>query len=442
MTILTRTGQATAPITVPASEGGPAARLAAWFTADDTSQPDARLFSASLPGRRLVALARSRPAAVDALVAGAVLVSGIAALGSGHRGSTAVLILFQVALALPVIWRRRYPLGVSAVTYAVALTQWLYAEQILGGYVILLSLYTVGRHTPRRVALAAATVAECGGALTAALTTDRNSIQFLAALTAMVAAPCFLGIYLRTREAYLAALIERAKRLERERDDQALITAAAERARIAREMHDIVAHSLVVITTLAEAAVLKRHSDPELAAAAMEQVSETSRQALGETRKLFGVLRAQAPSDDLSPVPGLAQLDSLLEQVRVTGLVATLTVTGQRFAMPDGAQLAIYRIIQEALTNTIKHARGATHVQVRLTYADPVIEVHVIDNERRAAAGLPDSAGHGLIGMRERAALYGGTVTAGPGQSGGWKVSARLRPCDGARARATTEPAL
>jgi signal transduction histidine kinase len=250
-------------------------------------------------------------------------------------------------------------------------------------------------------------------------------VQSLIGITALLAAFFFLGISLRTRQAYLAALVERATRLEHERDQQARIAAAAERASIAREMHDIVAHSLAVIITMADAAAAKRRSDPERAGAAMEQVSEVGRQALGETRRLLGVLRTEAPGGGSAPLPGLAQLDALLDKVRATGLAAELTVTGRRFAVPEGAQLAAYRIVQEALTNTIKHARGATRVQVWLRYADPVIEVDVAD-DGRPAPGQSDVTGHGLAGMSERAALYDGTVLAGPGAGGGWAVSARL----------------
>jgi signal transduction histidine kinase len=242
-----------------------------------------------------------------------------------------------------------------------------------------------------------------------------------------VAAPCFLGGYLRTREAYLFALVERNRRLEHERDQQARLAAAAERASIAREMHDIVAHSLAVIITMAEAAAAKRRSDPDRAAAAMEQVAETGRQALDQTRRLLGVLRTSEPAANSSPLPGLAQLDALLEQVRTTGLASELTVTGRRFPLAEGPQLAIYRIIQEALTNTLKHARGATRVQVLLTYDEPSAEIRIDDDGQPAAGtGRQMRPGHGLAGMHERAALYGGDATAGPRPGGGWTVTARL----------------
>jgi signal transduction histidine kinase len=402
-------------------------RIAAWFTADDAS-PSAALPSAPRPmSQRMVTLARSHPAAADAALASAVLAAGLYALSLGGRGSPAVLAALEIALALPLIWRRRYPLPMFAITATVALAQWLYTERTLAGYALLISLYSVARHAPRRVALTAAAVAWSGAALAAMLTVSQNWPLFLAVFATMVAAPCFLGSYLRTREAYLLALVERTRRLEHERDQQARIAAAAERASIAREMHDIVAHSLAVIITMAEAAAAKRRSDPDRAAAAMEQVAETGREALDQTRRLLGVLRTAEPAASHGPPPGLAQLDALLEQVRATGLAAELTVTGRRFPLAEGAQLAIYRIIQEALTNTIKHARSATRVQVLLSYDEPSAEIRVADDgEPTAGADRQLPAGHGLAGMRERAALYGGDAAAGPRPGGGWTVTARL----------------
>ena len=410
---------------IPASER--LTRVAAWFTADDASPSAARPSALRSMSQRIVTLARSHPAAVDAALAAAVLAAGLYALSLGGRGSTAVLAVLEIALVLPLIWRRRYPLSMFAITGAVALTQWLYAERTLAGYAMLISLYSVARHAPRRVALTAAAAAWFGPALAAMLTVGRNWPQFIAVFTTMVAAPCFLGIYLRTREAYLSALVERTRRLEHERDQQARLAAAAERASIAREMHDIVAHSLAVIITMAEAAAAKRRSDPERAAAAMEQVAETGRQALDQTRRVLGVLRTAQPAADSCPPPGLSQLDALLQQVRTTGLAAELTVTGHRFPLAEGAQLALYRIVQEALTNTIKHARSATRVQVLLSYDEPSAEIRIADDGEPAAfTGRQSPVGHGLAGMRERAALYGGDAAAGPRQGGGWMVTARL----------------
>ena len=399
------------------------ARLATWFKSDDV-RPGA------VPGlpplsQRVMALANHHLIAADAALAIAVAGLSVNMLRGGGRGSTAVLAAFAAALALPVVWRRRHPVCVFAVICAVALAQWVYAQRVLSSFAILVVLYSVARHAPRRVALAAAVTAEALGALAGAAN-GQNWFQFIAVFTAMIAAPYFLGSYLRTRQAYLSALEERARRLEHERDQQAQIAAAAERASIAREMHDIVAHSLAVIITMAEAAAAKRRSDPERAGAAMEQVAETGRQALDQTRRVLGVLRPRSLAAP-SPLPGLEQLDALLGQVRAIGLTAELSVTGRRFPVPDDAQLAVYRIVQEALTNTIRHAHGATRVEVRLEYADPVIEIDITDDgQPGAGAGHRGPGGHGLAGMRERAAMFGGEVRAGPEPGGGFAVRATL----------------
>jgi signal transduction histidine kinase len=283
----------------------------------------------------------------------------------------------------------------------------------------------------------------------------------------MVAAALFLGINLRNRRAYLASLRERAARLERERDQQATIATAAERTRIAREMHDIVAHSLSVMVTLADGASVKVAGDPTRAAGAMRQVSATGRQALGDMRRLLGVLRTDEGDSTREPQPGVAQIDGLIEQVRATGLVAELTLAGAPIALTPGAEVAVYRIIQEALTNTLKHAVAPTRVQIGLRYRPDVVEVDVCDDggsadvgergpvavgaasggvggvgsslgrsaprtegaarKAGAAAAMAGTAtGHGLVGMRERAAVYGGSVLAGPAPGGGWRVTAEL----------------
>jgi signal transduction histidine kinase len=409
------------------------ARVATWFKIDDVRPGTAPV----LPplSQRVMALANHHPIAADTALAVAVAGLSVNMLRGGGSGSTAVLAVFAAALALPLVWRRRYPVCVFAVVCAAALAQWIYAQRVVSGFAILVVLYSVARHAPRRVALAAAVTAEAVGAL-AGTTNGQNWFQFLAVFTAMIAAPYFLGSYLRTRQAYLSALEERARRLEHERDQQAQIAAAAERASIAREMHDIVAHSLAVIITMAEAAAAKRRSDPERAGTAMEQVAETGREALDQTRRVLGVLRPCSRAAP-SPLPGLDQLDALLGQVRAIGLTTELSVTGRRFPVRDDAQLAVYRIIQEALTNTIRHAHGATRVQVQLQYAEPVIEIDITDDGQPPGTGDHGPAGHGLAGMRERAALYGGAVIAGPRSGGGWRVSAGLSPA----ARALPQPA-
>ena len=191
-------------------------------------------------------------------------------------------------------------------------------------------------------------------------------------------------------------------------------------------MHDVVAHSLSVMVTLSEGAALKQAAEPERASRAMRQVSATGHQALDEMRRLLGVLRTEDAPESRQPQPGMAQIEGLFDQVRATGLTAGLTVTGMPAAMPPGAGLTVYRIVQEALTNTLKHAARPTRVSVAITYRPGSVTVDAHDDGARRVRPEPRTAGHGLTGMRERAAVYGGAVSAGPGPAGGWHVHAHL----------------
>jgi signal transduction histidine kinase len=250
-------------------------------------------------------------------------------------------------------------------------------------------------------------------------------------LTATVVAALFAGLTVRSGSEYMGWLSERAERLEVERDQQASIGAAAERARIAREMHDIVAHSLSVVVTLADGASIVSRSDPMRATEAMEQVSAVGRQALADMRALIGVLRTDISDAELAPGPTIDRLDDLFDRVRATGLDVTVERTGRPFALGTAIKLTLYRIVQEALTNTLKHA-GATHVAIVLHYDQPVVELEVTDDGTKAAAhstgDRPVHGGHGIEGMRERANLHDGTLRAGPREGGGWVVSVTV--CD------------
>jgi signal transduction histidine kinase len=248
-------------------------------------------------------------------------------------------------------------------------------------------------------------------------------------LSGMVAAAHGLGLYSATRRAYLAELHDRAERLERERDQQGALAAAAERARIAREMHDIVAHHLTVMITLSDAAIAASAAAPERATEVMRSVSATGRRALADTRRLLGVLH-QRPGQDtgeaLAPVPDLAQLDVLIEQVRSAGLDTTLEIHGEAPDVPAGVQLTVYRLVQEALTNTLKHGGAGARASVRLRFLPGELRVDVDDDGAGVTAPVPASIGSGLVGMQERVHAYGGDVQTGPRQPGGWRVSARL----------------
>jgi signal transduction histidine kinase len=349
----------------------------------------------------------------------------------GGPARLAKMTLFSALLVVPLVWRRRFGLSVFAFAAVVALVQWIVDVQLAADLTLLVYLYTVARWYPLRVGILAAAVLEAGTVM-AALRWDlsRSWLESLVYLSGLAAASLLLGVSVRHWRNSLSTLTERAEQLERERDQQARIAVAAERTRIAREMHDVVAHSLSVMVTLSEGAALKQAAEPERASRAMRQVSATGHQALGEMRRLLGVLRTEDTPEPLAPQPGLAQLDGLIDQVRATGLAAELAVTGLAVpglaaAMPPGAELTVYRIVQEALTNTLKHAAAATRVSVAIACRPDAVTVDVHDDGARCDA-RPVLTGHGLAGMRERAAVYDGAVSAGPDPAGGWRIHARL----------------
>ncbi|WP_269854173.1 sensor histidine kinase [Streptomyces sp. RPT161] len=337
------------------------------------------------------------------------------------------LLCYQLALLLPLAWRRRAPLVVFAVISAVALVQWLYAGRVLPGDVALLvALYTVAAHCPRRRTLAASGVIALGNLLAVVRwsSPERGAKTFVG-LCALALAAGMIGANMRNRRAYLAALEDRAARLERERDQRAQLAVAGERARIAREMHDIVTHSLSVMVALADGAAFAATRAPEKSAAAMEQVSGTGRQALTDMRRFLGVLRADEPDALRHPQPGIGQLDGLAAQVRAVGLPVRLRVEGDVASVPAAAQLTVYRLVQEALTNTLKHAAAGARASVRVSCPGDRVEVEVRDDGHPVPSS--GEGGHGIDGMRDRVAAYGGQVEAGPLPGGGWRVAACLK---------------
>ncbi len=350
-----------------------------------------------------------------------------AAMHANERPDGAVVSVAVLA-AVPLLVRRRWPVPVFGCVLALCLVTGIWDNFRAANVIaLLIALYTVAALRPPREALA------CGGVLFAVGIIADVSIAggnwwydgiFVYGL---FGAALGLGLYAATRRAYLAELTDRAERLERERDQQVALAAAAERTRIAREMHDIVAHNLTVMVTLSEAAAATAAAP---SAELMRNVSAIGRRALTDTRSLLGVLR-QAPGngdrDALAPVPGIAQLDELIEQVRAAGLDTTLEIGGQVPDLPEGLQLTAYRLVQEALTNTLKHAGPGARATVRLRFLPGELRVDVADD----GAGRPGAAapgpGGGLLGMRERARAYGGDVAAGPREPHGWQVSVRLR---------------
>ena len=368
----------------------------------------------------------------DVLVTAAAAVTPLPLIFQNHSHMRWAELLVLALVVTPLLVRRIWPVPVFGWVLITAGCAGLWDEHVIAGLALLIALYTVAATRPRRETLACAGLLEA--AMIGAAIWVRGGDWWYAAifLSGLVAAALGLGLYFATRHAYLAELHDRAERLERERDQQGALAAAAERARITREMHDIVAHHLTVMVTLSDAAIAASPSAPERATEVMRSVSATGRRALADTRRLLGVLR-QPPGQDsgeaLQPVPGLAQLDVLIEQVRSAGLDTTLEIQGSKTDLPPGMQLTVYRLVQEALTNTLKHGGPGARAAVRLHFLPGELLVEIDDNGAGAAA--PASVGGGLIGMQERVHAYGGDVQAGPRGPEGWKVSARLQLDEG-----------
>lgn len=390
------------------------------------------------PGRRFAAAAAGIRDRFGPVSQDAALALALAAVSGWHVAAgrpTPAVWVWLVLLLCPIAVRRRAPLLVFGALVALCTLAFAPLPAGLGpaptqvkpvmAAVLLFALATVATHRPRRVALVCAVV--LGGWATGSLfrwSSGGPSLSALALGVCAVAAAVLAGAYLQTRRDFTAALGERAERLEFERDQQARLAVIEERTRIARELHDIVSHSLSVMVALADGAVA---TAPEPGRGLMRQVGGVGRQAIGEMRSILGLLR-EGEAPDWSPQPGLAQIEELLEEARAAGLRTAFEVAGVPRELSAGLQLTVYRIVQEALTNVRKHAAGATVARVRLCYNEEGVLVEVADDGRAAPSAAP---GHGLTGMGERAAAFAGSLRAGPGPDGGWLVRVRLAAADG-----------
>jgi signal transduction histidine kinase len=239
------------------------------------------------------------------------------------------------------------------------------------------------------------------------------------------------GRLTRVRRAYMIELEDRAARLERERDAQAKVAVAAERARIARELHDVVAHNVSVMIVQADGAAYVLDNSPQQAKEALGTIASTGRQALVEMRRLLGVLRTADTAEEYVPQPGVEELPELLEQVRTAGLPVDFSTSGDQRELPRGVELTVYRIVQEALTNVRKHGGPDVRSRVAVDFRERELEVLIEDDGRgttddQLAAGGSDGHGHGLIGMRERVGMVAGSLHVGPRPGGGFRIRAVL----------------
>ncbi|MCK7627967.1 histidine kinase [Streptomyces sp. RS10V-4] len=354
-----------------------------------------------------------------------------------------VALALTFGLCLVIALRRKYPVKMLLLATALALGQLaLNLRPNPGDFALLVIIYTVASETSAR--RWASRFALIGALLGPALSQFRfreNPVAlpvwallfFMGLLTVPFVLAWVLGDSVRTRRAYWAQVEEKAARLEREREAQSRIAVAAERARIARELHDVVAHNVSVMVVQADGAAYVLDAAPEQARQALETISGTGRQALAEMRRLLGVLRTgeQAEGGEYVPQPGVEQLADLIDQVRGAGLPVDFRVLGEPRALPSGVELTAYRIVQEALTNTRKHGGPGVSATVRLTYRADDLDLLVEDDGRGAQhelyeGGGEDGLGHGLIGMRERVGMVGGLLDAGPRPGGGFRVNAVL----------------
>lgn len=347
--------------------------------------------------------------------------------GHSYRGTNGVAVLLVLAQTLPLQLRRRWPLTVLG-TSLIAQTAYSamdYYPMLGFGLAGPVALYSVAAHSNRRRAvLAAAVVAVLLSGYIRDAIEHSDPTGALYGYGVWVLA-WLLGDTAKRRERYMIHLRDRAQSLENDREERERRAVAEERARIARELHDIIAHHMSIIVIQATAAQRVSATDREASDRALEQVAAVGRQALSETRRLFAVLRAEESEDERSPLPGLQAVEPLVEQVRSAGIDADLTIEGASRVLSESLELTAYRIIQEALTNVLKHG-SATRAWIRIGYGTTGLSIDIKDNGLGARESARLGEGQGLVGMRERADLFGGRCEAGTLAAGGFEVRAYL----------------
>ncbi|ARP70836.1 sensor histidine kinase [Streptomyces pluripotens] len=391
--------------------------------------------------QRLYDFLRRHPTGVDTFWAVVLFGLGVVSLREvpSHHGALVPGLAVSAVLCVVVALRRCFPEPMLLLALATGLAQLvLDIETTVADFAMLVITYTVaaiGARWSSRLALAAS----FGAAALAQLRWPDQQASALGQVAVVVfqtvpfALAWVLGDSMRTRRAYFAQLEERAARLEKEREAQAKVAVAAERARIARELHDVVAHNVSVMVVQADGAAYVLDVAPDQARKALETISSTGRQALAEMRRLLGVLRTgeHQESGEYVPQPDVGQIDDLVEQCRDAGLPVDFRIEGTPRPLPSGVELTAYRIVQEALTNTRKHGGPNAGASVRLVYFDDGLGLLVEDDGKGAPhelyeEGGSDGQGHGLIGMRERVGMVGGTLDAGPRPGGGFRISVLL----------------
>lgn len=340
-------------------------------------------------------------------------------------------ILLIALQTLPLVFRRRFPIAILAiVTAAWMLDRWLDYPGTMATIAPLFAIAAVGSELPpRRSALIGGSVIGLVSVYTLFGATYLESVGYddvvIILLTGVVA--LYIGREIQTRRRLHALVEERAERAEQDREQAAQRAVADERSRIARELHDVVAHEIVVMTLQAEGAsrLADDKTDPRIRDA-LGAISAAGREGMAEMRRMVGLLRESDDGEPLEPQPGLSHLSQLADHFAENGLAVDVHVTGEPRLVPSSVELSAYRIVQESLTNALKHGGPDVHADVTVAYEDDAVAITVLDDGRGAAATPTMSGGHGLVGMRERVGLLSGSLKTGPHAGGGFEVQARL----------------
>jgi signal transduction histidine kinase len=382
---------------------------------------------------------RDRELALDALLAAGITLFAQLDLWldveqATHYGSDVLAALVTFAATSALVFRRRAPLATVCFVAGVVAVPELVAGpltvQIWGDFVpILVAAYSVTRHARPRAAIAGTSAAAAALLVVELRVPVSGTVSNIPFIWVPFAIACAAGHILRARELAHAEVRTRAAKLESEQDETIRAALLEERARIARELHDIVAHSVSVMVVQAGAAEDMLDRDPERARLPLMSIQETGGHAIAELRRMLGLLRDERGEPMLAPQPGTSQIGDLVEQMSELGLPVELSVEGTPRALSPGVELAAFRVVQEALTNTLKHAGQATSTVV-VRYGEQELDLEILDDG--VAAGR-NGVGHGLIGMRERVALYDGAIEAGPRPEGGFAVRVRLPLTNGSR---------
>jgi signal transduction histidine kinase len=332
--------------------------------------------------------------------------------------------LATCVMSVSLIWRRRAPLGMAVAISVAAVLQAIVVptpHPTSAPFIVwMIAAYSLGTHAPRRSA--AVGVVSMIACLDFWAIVQHQGSEFVF-LTVILAGFWCVGRLVRSRNRVAVELAERTRELEQEREEHTRLAVAEERSRIARELHDIVAHTLGVIVVQAGAERLHLQNDSPIRDA-FTSIESSGREALEEMGRLLGMLRVDGEAGMLAPQPGLARLDALLDSIRATGLDVELVIEGESRQLGPGADVSAYRIVQEALTNTVRHGTSE-HARVRMCWEANALEIEVADD----GVGPPPRqtrSGHGLLGIRERVALYGGVLVTGRSDLGGFLLSARL----------------